>query len=178
MKKIKEMLRRIGTAGLAAIMLTVQMPVTAFAEEIAEPQAVVVSDEVLPAEVQMEDVLPGEREGGIKEGTASEESDEDILNASETGDEAVQAGAAPLAEQEASKNALKKEATDEEGVISGGVVEPSEEDGTVGDSYVEDTKETALREGKNRRVTKGAEGKQLPRKRKELLSWQPNQLTE
>ena len=33
MKKIKEMLRRIGTAGLAAMMLTAQMPVTALAEE-------------------------------------------------------------------------------------------------------------------------------------------------
>jgi len=67
MKKIKEMLRRIGTAGLAAIMLTAQLPVTAFAEEIAQPQEIVVSDDVLPAEVQMEDVLPGESEGRIKE---------------------------------------------------------------------------------------------------------------
>ena len=33
MKRIKEMLRRIGTAGLAAIMLTAQMPVTTFAAE-------------------------------------------------------------------------------------------------------------------------------------------------
>ena len=71
MKKIKELLRRIGTAGLAAIMLTAQMPVTAFAEEIAQPQEIVVSDEVLPAEVQMEDVLPGESGGGIKEGINS-----------------------------------------------------------------------------------------------------------
>lgn len=112
MKKIKDMLRRIGTAGLAAIMLTAQMPMTAFAEEIAQPQEIVVSDEVLPAEVQMEDVLPGESGGGIIEGTASEESDEDILNASETDDEAVQAGAAPLAEQEASEVTADEESSD------------------------------------------------------------------
>ncbi len=112
MKKIKEILRRLGTAGLAAIMLTAQLPVTALAEEIKEPQAVVVSDEVLPAEVQMEDVLPGESESRIKEGTASEESDEDILNASETSDEAVQAGAAPLAEQEASEVTADEESSD------------------------------------------------------------------
>ena len=112
MKKIKEMLRRIGTAGLAAIMLTTQMPVSALAGEILEPQEIVVSDEVLPAKVQMEDVLPGESGGGIIEGTASEESDEDILNASETGDEAVQAGAAPLAEQEASEVTADEESSD------------------------------------------------------------------
>ena len=63
MKKIKDMLRRIGTAGLAAIMLTAQMPVTAFAEEIEESQAVVVSDEAIPDKVQMEDVLPIETDG-------------------------------------------------------------------------------------------------------------------
>lgn len=63
MKKIKDMLRRIWTAGLAAIMLTAQMPVTAFAEKIEEPQAVVVSDEAIPAKVQMEDVLPIETDG-------------------------------------------------------------------------------------------------------------------
>ena len=63
MKKIKDMLRRIGTAGLAAIMLTAQMPVTAFAEEIAQPQEIVVSDEAIPAKVQMEDVLPIETDG-------------------------------------------------------------------------------------------------------------------
>ena len=71
MKKIKDMLRRIGTAGLAAIMLTAQMPVTASAEEIEEPQAVVVSDEAIPAEVQTEDVLPIETDGD----TATAETD-------------------------------------------------------------------------------------------------------
>ena len=63
MKKIKDMLSRIGTAGLAAVMLTAQMPVTAFAEKIEESQAVVVSDEAIPAKVQMEDVLPIETDG-------------------------------------------------------------------------------------------------------------------
>ncbi len=74
MKKIKDMLRRIGMAGLAAIMLTAQMPVTAFAEEIAQPQEIVVSDEAIPAKVQTDDVLPGESGGGIIEGAAFSES--------------------------------------------------------------------------------------------------------
>ncbi len=112
MKKIKDMLRRIGTAGLAAIMLTAQMPVTAFAEEIAQPQEIVVSDEVLPTKVQTDDVLPGESGGGIIEGAASEESGEDIANTSKTGDEAVQAGETPLTEKEASEETADEESSD------------------------------------------------------------------
>ena len=112
MKKLKGTLKRFAAMTLAAIMLTAQMPVTAFAEEIAQPQEIVVSDDVLPTKVQTDDVLPGESGGGIIEGAASEESGEDIANTSKTGDEAVQAGKTPLTEKEASEKTADEESSD------------------------------------------------------------------
>ena len=116
MKRIKDMLRRIGTAGLAAIMLTAQMPVTAFAEEIAEPQAAVGSDEVLPAEVQMEDVLPGETpltEKDASEKTADEESS-DPVEKKEEGVDAQEAQESDKKDADGDKKKEEQTASEEE----------------------------------------------------------------
>ena len=84
MKKMKEMLRTIGTAGLAAIMLTAQLPVTAFAEEITEPQAVVMD------ELQQDEILPDEDEYSITEETVPNESGGDITETPEDSNEEAQ----------------------------------------------------------------------------------------
>ncbi len=88
MKKIKEMLRRIGTAGLAAIMLTAQMPVTAFAEEIAQPKAI---------GIQWDETTSFTYDGGphVPSATATGTVNQDVigLTITVTGDNASNGGA-------------------------------------------------------------------------------------
>ncbi|XME02180.1 YDG domain-containing protein [Lachnospiraceae bacterium C1.1] len=82
MKRIKDMLRRIGTAGLAAIMLTAQMPVTAFASESQISVEEVVEN--ITAE-NVDDVITEQDDGRITE--AADVSGEDESDKESTGED-------------------------------------------------------------------------------------------
>ena len=143
MKNIKEMLRRIGTAGLAAIMLTAQMPVMAFAEEPAavEQEAAAVKDGEQPAgsgEAVAQKTDSGAAADEADSGKVATAETKNGKAAGEAGAEATEAVDPKAAEKAAGKAVSDKESggtgAGEEAEKSGDEGEPSSKERTTGDS--------------------------------------------
>ena len=143
MKNIKEMLRRIGTAGLAAIMLTAQRPVMAFAEEPAavEQEAAAVKDGEEPAgsgEAVAQKTDSGAAADGADSGKVATAETKNGKAAGEAGAEATGAVDSKAAEKAADKAVSDKESggtgAGEEAEKSGDEGEPSTKERTTGDS--------------------------------------------